>query len=68
MASPDYAALWAELRLRVEGDAEYAKDEAHRASRGRHANIDDYNRLSGEAHALSRILAVMDEMAPEDRW
>jgi hypothetical protein len=67
MASPDYAALWAQLRLRVEGDAEYARDEARRAGGGGHLAMDEYNRLSGEADALAHVLRAMDEMEAE-RW
>jgi hypothetical protein len=54
------------LRSVVEGDAEYAKDEARRASRGRRADLDEELRWSAEADVLSRILAIMDEMSPED--
>lgn len=63
---PDYAQLWHQLRNRIEGDAEYARDEARRATQGRHADIDEYHRLGGEAYALTRILSIMDEMAQED--
>jgi hypothetical protein len=67
MASPDYAALWAELRLRVEGDAEYARDEARRAGRRSHLDSDEYNRLTGEADALAHVLRAMDQMEAA-RW
>jgi hypothetical protein len=67
MGSPDYAALWLRLRSIVEGDAEYARDEAKRNRRVRSDNEWlDYHRYSAEADAMSRILAIMDEMAPED--
>ncbi len=64
--APDYAALWALLRSRLEGDAEYARDAARRASQGTHVDIDKYHRLSGEADVLARILQAMDEMEGPD--
>jgi hypothetical protein len=67
--SPDYAALWSRLRSTVEGDAEYTRDELRRAQRRRgEPDLLTEFRLTGEADALTRILALMDEMAPEAAW
>ena len=66
--APDYARLWRQLRYRLEGDVEYARDEARRAGRrwDSEEQIAEYHRLSGEADALGRLLSWMDEVAPED--
>jgi hypothetical protein len=66
-ADPDYASLWSQLRARVAADADYARQEARLAGLVRNNDeLLDYYRYSGEADALSRVLALMDEMDPQD--
>jgi hypothetical protein len=58
---PDYENLWRQLKYRIEGDAEYARDEARR--RGQH----EYDQMinQGEAEALARVLRYMESMEAE---
>lgn len=61
--SSDYARLWSELRNWVEYEAEAMRDDARRAGRARHTqDAEEYDRLSGEADAVSRVLKRMEQL------
>ena len=66
---PDYADLWRRLGNYIEGSAELARDDAHRARKVRtDEELLDYHRSLAEADAFARMLSMMDEMAPEAAW
>jgi hypothetical protein len=61
--SSDYARLWNELKSWVEYEAEAMRDDARRAGRARRAeDAEEYDRLSGEADAMSRVLQRMEQL------
>jgi hypothetical protein len=63
----DYASLWSQFRIRIAADADYARQEARLAGLVRNdEELLDYYRYSGEADALARVLAIMDELDPQD--
>lgn len=61
--SSDYARIWSELKSWVEDEAEAMRDDARRAGRARRAqDAEEYDRLSGEADAMSRVINRMEQL------
>lgn len=61
--SSDYARLWSELKSWVEYEAEAMRDDARRAGRARRAqDVEEYDRLSGAADAMARVLSRMEQL------